>query len=336
LALLFDRTLARARPSSAMRAAVGAGVLAFGGAAALASSTAGVYAAFVVVTAIARIKVIHFGVLVLAELPGLESARALPLVHAGGRLGGVVAGPLLALLGPRLGAVWLVGGAALLYAGGLLALRARDGAPPSVRSTESADAHDSRPDGLFAAIVLGAIALSLGRLALVTQSGTILEQAYGELDLNRVLGIYFTAANLAAFLLQSLVVGRVLGAGGLPLLNLGWSSLYLGAQLALSFGPPIVAVALAARLVESELRNALRTPVASLLYEAMAPSRRARARTWVIGVAVPGASVVGGLALGATEGHPGLLTALGVFGAAGVAVAAWAQNRSYRRVFPRR
>lgn len=330
LSLGFERGLARSSPGRAMRAVVLAGVVLFVAAAATLSSSAGVYAGFVVVTAMARIKSIHFGVLALAELPGPSAARALPLVHAGGRLGGVAAGPLLALGGPALGPHWLVAVAAGLYASTTLFLLRARGAPPSVAPAAASGPDPSAATGLLAAILVGAVALALGRLALVTQSGAILERAYGEAELNRVLGLYFTGANLLAFLLQALMVGRVLGAGGLPLLNSGWSLLYLAAQALLSFGPASVLVALSARLVESELRNALRTPVASLLYEAIPAARRALARTLVIGVAVPAASLVGGLGLGFAQAHPQVLSALGLGAAALIVLSAWAQNRAYR------
>ena len=331
LSLGFERALAHQSPSRAMRLVSVAGAVLFVAMAAAFSSAAGVYAAFVVATAMARIKAIHFGVLTLAALP--SAARSLPLVQAGGRLGGVAAGPLLALGGPGLGPMSLSGIAAGLYALSFAFMGSSSAAPPSAAPSSETERDAPTAPGLLPAIVIGAIALALGRLALVTQSGAILEAAYGEADLNRVLGVYFTGANLLAFLLQALVVGRVLGAGGLPLLNTGWSLLYLAAQAWLSLGPAAVWVALSARLVESELRNALRTPVASLLYEAIPAARRASARTLVIGVAVPVASLAGGLGLGFAKAHPTVLSCLGLAAAATLVASAWAQNRAYGRYF---
>lgn len=331
LSLAFERAASRQSPGRAMRAMLVGGTVVLAGAAALSSSAWGVYAAYVVVSSVARIKAIHFGVLALAALAGPTATRALPLVHAGGRVGGIVAGPVLALVGPVLGSPWLVAGAAALFALSLWFLRRPSGEPPSVAPAPAAPEPAQGGSGLLAAILVGAVALALGRLALTTQSGAILERAYGEAELNRVLGGYFAVANLVAFVLQALVVGRVLAAGGLPLLNSGWSWLYLAAQAGLSFGPPSVAVALAARLVEGELRNALRTPVANLLYEAMPAARRAFARTVVIGVAVPVASLVGGLGLGLARAHPAALSALGLAAAALLVLSSWAQNRGYAR-----
>lgn len=330
LSLAAERGLARVGAARAMRVVVVACSLLLASSAALLSTAAGVYAAYVVVSSVARIKTIHFGVLAIADWPGLGAARAVPVIHAGGRLGGVAAGPVLALLGPKLSSHWMVALSAGLYVVALVWIRAGAQPTPSRPPPASAPSNEGRTAGLLAAIVIGAVALALGRLALVTQSGSVLEAAYGEADLNRVLGAYFAGANLVAFVLQLLVVGRVLGAGGLPWLNSGWAWLYLAAQSLLSFGPASVAVALLARLVESELRNALRTPVANLLYEAMPAARRAFARTVVIGVAVPAASLVGGLGLGLLRAHPTALSVMGLGAAVVIVLATWAQNRGYR------
>jgi hypothetical protein len=180
-------------------------------------------------------------------------------------------------------------------------------------------------------ILVGAVALAVGRLALTTQSGAILEAHYDEAALARVFGVYFALANLLGLVLQLGLVGRVLRAGGLPWLNTGWSALYLSAQALLAFGPAIVPVALGARLVESELRNAARTPVANLLYEGLPPERRAGARTWVIGVAIPLASLAAGAALALSSWTSALLSLVGVTAALVLLAATLAQNRAWRR-----
>ncbi len=114
-------------------------------------------------------------------------------------------------------------------------------------------------------------------------------------------------------------------------MNSGWAFIYLLAQIVLSFAPPLVIVALGARMVESELRNAVRTPVANLLYEAMPSERRAFARTLVIGVAVPLSTVAGGVLLIALGSHASALGALGVAAAVVLFGATWLQNRYFVR-----
>ena len=98
----------------------------------------------------------------------------------------------------------------------------------------------------------------------------------------------------------------------------------------LVFRPPSVAVALGARMVESELRNGIRTPVANLLYEAIPATERARARTLVIGVTVPLASLAGGVALGLLKARPIPLAILGMGAAVALCLTSWAQNRGWR------
>ena len=111
--------------------------------------------------------------------------------------------------------------------------------------------------------------------------------------------------------------------------------MYAAAQALVSFGPALVVAALGARLVENELRNAVRTPIANVLYDALPLERRARARTIVIGVAVPAASLVGGLSLLLLGSHPIALSAMGVVAALILLASTLAQNRAFSRALGR-
>jgi hypothetical protein len=344
---LFSVAFARFAPALGPRralATLAAGsAVALGIAAALLGSAAGVIAAFVVASTVARLKVIHFGVLALAELPGAAAARALPAVYACARVGAIAAGPLLAIVASHEVRVAVALGA-LVYGAGFVVLRSeRSEAPPSELSARSLPfAEEPVPSegggtlaanarALMISILVGAVALAVGRLALTTQSGAILEAHYDEAALARVFGVYFALANLLGLVLQLGLVGRVLRAGGLPWLNTGWSALYVSAQVLLALGPAVVPVALGARLVESELRNTARTPVANLLYEGLPPERRAGARTWVIGVAIPLASLAAGAALALSSRTSALLSVVGVTAAIVLLAATLAQNRAWRR-----
>jgi hypothetical protein len=352
LSLGFDRAVARMAPRRALTLAIGLGAVGFVGVASGLGTIAGLWVAYIAASVIARIKTIHFGVLALAELPGPAALRALPAIFAGGRLGAIVAGPLVTLLGPLLGPGALVAGAGGSYALSILFLRhhsraadipaphsadvvfTETEAPPSTRSPPLQKAAEPERQ-LIVAMVVGAIALACGRLALTTQSGSILEHAYSETELNHVLGLYFVLANALALVLQVGVVGRALSRGGLGLLNSAWAVLYTAAQAMLSLGPPLVFAALGARLVENELRNAVRTPVANVLYDALPLDRRARARTIVIGVAVPAASLVGGLLLVILGSHPLALSVMGIAAALILLVSTFAQNRAFARALGR-
>lgn len=298
--------------------------------------------AFVVVGVLTRLRVIHFGVLALAALAS-RAARTLPVVYGLGRAGAILAGPALAIGGSLGPSVAFALGAAAQAAGALWShrvaryeLRPASEADLSVEleapaSLVGSGSPATSARGLLAAIVVGSVALAIGRLALTTQSGAILEARFDELALARVLGLYFALAGTVAVLLQLGAVGRWLQRGALPVLNLGWATCYLLAQAGLSLLPPSAALALGARAVESELRNAVRTPIANLLYEVLPPERRAQSRTWVIGVALPLASVVGGLTLAALKSDPTLLAALGMAAAVVLVLATAAQNRAYLR-----
>lgn len=341
VSLVFDRVTASLSPRRALAIATFAGSLLLPVCALFVDRAYGVWAAYVLASVVARLKIIHFGVLALAELPGARSLRVLPLLHAGGRLGAMLAGPFVLALGPRTGAPSLLLASAFVYGLSAWFLRESAGKVP-VSSSEVHTFVDSEipPSSLLSvdtvsesagarllyATLVGAVALAIGRLALVTQSGTILAKHYSEAELTHVLGMYFLVANSFALALQVVLVGRWLVRGGLAFLNSGWALLYLAAQLLLSFAPPFVLVALGARMVESELRNSVRTPVASLLYEALPPERRAFARTLVIGVAVPLTSVVGGVLLVLLDAHPTALSSLGIGAALLLFAASWAQN----------
>jgi hypothetical protein len=344
VSVAFARFAPRLGPRRALTLLALCSAIALGGAGAALGTLPGLVVAFIVASTVARLKVIHFGVLALAELPGAAAARALPAVYACARIGAIAAGPMLALSAGSSALVAVLLGAIVYAAGGAVL---RNGAsrdePPSelpARSLPFAEepvpsdglpAHVASARALLAAILVGAIALAVGRLALTTQSGAILQAHYDEASLARVLGGYFSLANALGLGMQLFVVGRVLRSGGLPLLNTGWSSLYVVAQLLLAFGPPAVSVALGARLVESELRNAARTPVANLLYEGLPPERRAAARTLVIGVAIPLASLAAGAALAISSRSTLLLSSVGVGAALLLLAATFAQNRAWRR-----
>ncbi len=336
--LAYGRRAARTPPRRALVAIAVTAALGFAACAPVLDSRAGLYVAYVLASVIARLTVIHFGVLALSELES-GAPRSLPVVYAGARLGGVTAGPILAIGSGHVAPGWLLAGGALAY-GCSAALqlawprRARPApgkAPPLQDGPPSLPARGPVREvrSLLPAIVVGAAALAFGRVALRTQSGAVLEAAFTEAELARVLGLYFSAAGLIAVALQLGVVGRLLDRGALPVLNLGWSLLYAAAQTLLALGPASVGVALGARLVEGELRNAVRTPVANLLYDAMPPARRSWARTLAIGVTVPLASLCAGVALAATGAPPAWVGALGMAAAVVLAAASWAQNRGW-------
>ncbi len=300
------------------------------------------YAVFVVVSSLARLRVIHFGVLALGHL-GSAAPRALPVVYACGRGGAILAGPLLAG-SAGIGLAPLMAVAALSQFVGLLWLKrgAAQGAPPSTSRAALQD-EDAPPsalpqttarlagDHLVYAILAGTVALALGRVSLTTQSGAILEANFDEQALTRVFGIYFAVANVVALALQLGWVGRVLSRGALPLLNSGWAFFYVVAQAGLVWLPPTVPLALGARSVEGELRNAVRTPVANLLYDVLPVSQQPRSRTLVIGVALPAATFLGGLSLtllGPTSERLGIL---GVSAALILLATTLVQNRLWSR-----
>lgn len=338
VSLGYDRMTRRRSPQRTLSLAQWLSALALLLCAAVFEGRWGAYAVFVTLSSFTRLRVIHFGVLSLSEL-GEAAPRALPAVYAAGRLGAILAGPLLAL------STWI--GLAPLFivaaaSQGLAVVLLRNARGSAAMSTRHAAAFaqlDDAPPSTFqgaatpaggnmvTAILLATIALAVGRLALTTQSGAILEARFDEHRLAQVLGVYFAVANLGALLLQIGWVGRALGSGRLPLLNSGWAVVYLGAQTALAWLAPSAGLALAARGVEGELRNAVRTPVANLLYDVLPVAQQARSRTWVIGVALPLASLCAGALLTWLGSSPPTLAAFGITAGVALLAATLWQNR---------
>ncbi len=255
-----------------------------------------IYIGFIGCSLVTRQRSIDFGVLTLERLPRGRREHHLPSVYALGRVGALASGAVLLALGAH----FLVAALAALgfFAAMASAWGSRGGAGTEAATPPSATAMGGS-HGMLAALMFGALALAAGRVALITQSGGILEHAYDEHTLVRVLGGYSVVTALLSLLLQVSYLRRWLAAGHLEWINGAWGLGYLLGQLGLaltSLVSPAAAVplALGARWVDGELRAALRGPVTNLLYEVMPAADRRRARTWVIGVTVP----LGGLAAG--------------------------------------
>jgi hypothetical protein len=169
------------------------------------------------------------------------------------------------------------------------------------------------------------------RFALRFQQQAILD-GIPERELARILSFYSFGANALAVLVQLLVSGRLLARFGLARVNLAYA-LATSAVQALLFARGGVEVALLARFTDEELKDAVKTPVSTLFYEAFPPEARARARSLILGVVSPIAQVAVALALEALrphEGH-GAFLLLGAVSCALFVAASFAANTAYAR-----
>lgn len=288
----------------------------------------GIYGVFILISLVTRQRSIDFGVLALESVPRGKREAALPTIYAAGRVGSMLSGGLLLLAGSStLVAVGAMLGFALAlrWAAQFHAACAADPAVPASQVSEQG------PRSMLLALLVGAVALAVGRVALVTQSGGILAAAFDEHSLVRVLGAYNVVAALLSLVLQLTFVRGLLGRGKLPWVNGSWGIGYLLGQLGLGLahlsaaGLGVVGLALTARLMDGELRAALRGPITNLLYEVMPRPDRRRARTWVIGVAVPLGGLLAGLSLHEL-GSPSVLAWVGMISGAFVCLTTLTQG----------
>ena len=291
-----------------------------------------IYLCFVAGSLVTRQRSIDFGVLTLEKLARGERAERLPGIYALGRIGALGSGGVLLLAGSS-GLVMLLAACGFAVACGFATVmhfsqRFETPAPPSL--TAGAGSHR-----MLIALMIGALALAAGRVALITQSGGLLSHAFDEHSLIRVLGGYNVATALVSLLIQIAILRRWLAAGRLEWVNGIWGLGYLLGQLGLALASSVspvlmVPLALGARWVDGELRAALRGPVTNLLYEVMPPEDRRRARTWVIGVTVPVGGLVAGLLLSHLD-SPQLLAWTGGIAGVCVGVSTLIQGRLWAR-----
>jgi hypothetical protein len=287
---------------------------------------------------------IHWGVLLLDCYSQEAARRAFPLIYTGARVGaiagGLILGPLARPLGPP-NLLPICGGLYLATAG--LAL----GVDRHVRSGDMDERTLARESAagrvthlrrglsiglrvpLLRAIALSTAAMVLCRYGLRYLYSAAFAGAFGEAELAAFYGLYMAAANGLSILVQALVTSRLLVHAGVTLTNLLYAGCVLGVYLSLGFWPGLVA-AVVARLMENELKAAIKTPLSNLFYGALPADQRAAGRAFNLGLIVPIFTVIASLVLATAAGvraipwWGGVLAVLFVLGSV-------VQNRSYRR-----
>lgn len=290
---------------------------------------------------------IHWGVLLLDCYSQQAARRAFPLIYTGARIGAVAGGLILGPLARPLGPANLLPVCGGLYlAASALALRvdrylrpAAEAEPDRSLARESAAGRVTHlrqglsvglRHPLLRAIALSTAAMVLCRYGLRYIYSATFASSYGEAELAAFYGLYMAAANGASILVQVLVTSRLLVHAGVTVTNLLYALCVLGVYLTLGAWPGLVA-AVVARLMENELKAAIKTPLSNLFYGALPPQQRAAGRAFNLGLVVPLFTVLASLVLASAAGVraiPWWGTALAVLFVAGSAV----QNRAYRAV----
>lgn len=303
---------------------------------------------------------IHWGVYLLDVFDASQARRLFPILFGATRLGGALAGGLIAASAVALGADHLLLAAALLA--GLAAAASywttSSAAPPptalpgaspgevamddeAARAAGGADAarglrgwRTAMASPLVRAIALSTASMVLVRYALRLVASGELEDAFGgDQDLIAAfLGRFDLVANVASAVLGVLVLPRLLARFGAGAINLAYAVATAVAQGAALIAPSLGSAALA-RFVEVPLKDAVKTPLSALFYGAERPAQRGPARALVFGAVIPAASVVTGLLLEAAGRSGAPLAVAGGIGlaAALLFIAASArQNRAWR------
>lgn len=282
---------------------------------------------------------LHWGTFLLDFFEQSRAGRVFPVVFSGARVGGIAGGILLAVLAPVGAENLLVGVALLQGAAALLAHQLARGVP-EVRAGHAGDGGAfaelrqglglARGSPLLRALAAGAIAMVLVRMTLRYLSGDALSSEMEEAELARFLGQYTAVANSVGFVFQVLLMPRLIGRIGVAGANLAYALLCVAALggMAASHG---IWTAAAARLVDAELKDALKTPLSALFYGALPATERARGRAFVLGLAVPAGAIAGGLALqGLTRMPAGTVAWIGLGLGLLFVAATFVQNRGYR------
>jgi len=316
---------------------------------------------------------IHWGVFILDIFDASQARRLFPLMFTAARVGGIFAGVLLRAFAAPLGVTNLLFGAAG-FAGlaGLFSYFGH-GAPgrapmaaglPSTSMSFSAEGpHQTEADDESAAadaraaveetesswhswwraarsplvriIAWSTAAMVLVRYGLYMVAIDEVSRSFAN-DKEMVaefLGLFGAVANTVSILLGIFVVPKIVARLGVGFANLAYAATTVISYAALLFAPSLGTAAFA-RFTRVQFKDALKTPLSTLFYGAEPPHRRAPARAFIFGVAIPAATIIAAAAF-ELGGHGGknlrLVAMLGAAVSVFFLFTCAVQNRRWRR-----
>jgi AAA family ATP:ADP antiporter len=236
--------------------------------------------------------------------------RHFPLIGSGSRTSGILAGALLFPLSFLLGAnnlvlAWLV---VLLLCAVLAWLTPRIVPPVTTvqaAHTDRSNVFDTLSEG--ASLVVSSSFLRLMAVAAVAgtallylleyQSQVIIAASFANAEAQATFyGLLGALADALTLPIQMVLLGRLVtrfGVGNANLIFPGLTALSYGL---LAFWPSLISAAIA-RIDRTALRSAFRTPIDGMLYNAIAPHVKGRARAFINGLPVPLGALCAGLLL---------------------------------------
>ncbi len=250
----------------------------------------------------------HFGTFLQDYFERSELNRILPIIYAGGRVGGIIGGGALGWLSQQLGTVNLVPAIVVLLVAAWIgiwivsrvAARPVDaeelveaaGAPAAVPSASSSNAvlqflGQVRSCPLLGWLTISTLLFISCRWFLAYQYTSTFESHFdSDVELAGFIGRYTQFALLISLVLQLFIVGRLVQWIGVSSTHLLYSLLVLGGLAGNAFvaGLP---VAIVSRFLESELRFGLRNPVNQMMVNRFAKRTRIVVRGWSLGWLIP-------------------------------------------------
>ena len=264
----------------------------------------------------------HFGTYLLDYFQPGQLHRVLPIVYAGGRVGGILGGfalqqwprylPVIDLILLFVG-LFLLGSLMLQWLKSAEPVETKANSVPGAASSASATAADSASSvssleqnashslGGFLQFVwhhkplfwmtLISLMFVACRWVLNFQYSTIFERSFTDAaEMTQFLGTYTQAALLFSLLFQLLVVNRLIARIGLR----GTHAVYAGLMLTAFAGNLVSStfwLAVFSRFVETELRFGLRNPINQMMLNQFSKAVRVQVRAWSLGFLIPVATL---------------------------------------------
>lgn len=249
----------------------------------------------------------HFGTFIQDYLTPDEMKRAIAFVYAGGRLGGIIGGFLLAMLVQWISLIDValcytaLGIICLLLLGSIYR---KLGTPPLASKTSDLTLSGLgelkkllTPNSYLFWLSINIAVFIVFRWILNLQYNMSFE-AYFDSDraMAEFLGWYTAIAQFLSLVIQLFIIGRLIDKAGVVGTHLIYSILMMGTGV-LNVWFNTFPVAVFNRMMETELRIALRNPVTILLTNCFEQHQRKIVRAWAIGMIIPLATMVSSLLL---------------------------------------
>lgn len=275
----------------------------------------------------------HFGTFLQDYFLRSELNRLLPVIYAGGRLGGIIGGGMLGWLAAKIGTIHLVPVVVLLLVVAWVGIvRISRSIPAQIEDeplNQATTPTDQVPVSRGTAVKIFLLQVCqcplLGWLTATTllfimcrwflayQYTAFFEVHFdNDVELATFLGRYTQIALAISLVLQLFVINRMVGWLGVATTHTIYSILVMGGLVGNVFlvGIPI---AVASRFLESELRFGLRNPVNQMMVNRFAKKMRIVVRGWSLGWLIPtGTLIASGMIAGLLRIGPQAVGLVGI------------------------